>query len=205
MLESRNPKVKKFLKVAMQDLKNHNIDLKLYRKRADPKYSIDGYFDDESLQLGLVKNKKWLETFVHEYAHFLQWKNGEKTFAAYYKYDYNPIFIVENWLEKKISYNNKVKNSFRIIRANEISCDRLAVDLIKKHELPIDTQKYIKNANLYIIYYHCVENIRKWDATEIYRDENLWKMVPSTIRSSYIKNLPSRLMETALDCFKGNT
>jgi hypothetical protein len=201
MFCSRNTQVKKFLKVAMNDLEKHQINLKIYRRRADPKYSLDGYFDDASLEIGLVKDRFWLETFVHEYSHFLQWKRGEKTFAAYYKYDYNPIFMVENWLERKIAYSKKVKNSFRIIRANEISCDKIAVELIKKYKLPIDTEKYTKNANLQLLFYHCVENQRNWNVSKIYKNPNLWAMIPKTMRFSYAQRIPSKLMETALECF----
>ena len=201
MLRSRNPRVQKFLEAASEDLKQHKIQIKIYVREIDRRFNIDGYFDDASQQIVVKKNKHWLETFVHEYAHFLQWKHNDPSFAAYYKCRYNPVRLIEMWLERRTAYDRRVQNSFRIVRENEIACDRLAIELIKKYQLPINIEQYTRRANRQIIFYHCVEQKRAWDASHRFYGKQLYSMIPANIRESYTRNVPSKLMQTALELF----
>lgn len=206
MLRSSNPKTQKFLEIAMKDLKQNGIKLKIYKKTIDADDTsvpckIDGYFDDLQLEMGVYKDHRWLETFVHEYSHFLQWRDRDPTFTAYYKHEYDPSVLIEKWLSRKISYDRRVENSFKIVRANEMSCDQIAVKLINKYKLPIQTQKYIKKANFQILYYHCVESERCWNVDKIYRNNELWEKIPITFRMSYVQHAPSRLMNIASKSF----
>jgi hypothetical protein len=204
MLQSNNPNTKRFLEVAMNDLKQSKIKIKIYKKSIrgiDILDGIDGYFDDDAREIGIYKDHRWLETFVHEYAHFLQWRDGDPTFAAYYKYNYNPLLMIDRWLERKITYDKRVENSFNIIRNNEISCDKMAIKLINKYKLPIQTEKYIKKANFQILFYHCVEKQRTWQVSEIYSNKKLWDCIPKTLRESYVQHVPSKLMRMAIESF----
>jgi hypothetical protein len=201
MFCSRNPRVKKFLEVAIKDLKLHNIKIKLHRRTIDPKFQIDGYFDDCAMELGVHKNHRWLETFVHEYAHFLQWKQDESTFAAYYKYDYDPVKLVENYVQRRVAYDKKVKNAFKVIRRNEACCDKLAANLIKKYCLPINLEKYRREANRQIVFYHCVELKRSWEPSNKFYGDFLGQMIPSKIKKSYADKLPQEILQTALKLF----
>jgi hypothetical protein len=201
MLQSRNPQAQRFLEMTIDELKQNDVELKVYRRNIDPTFPIDGYFDDIHMQLAVRKNRRWLETFVHEYAHFLQWKTNDPTFAAYYKYDYNPIQLVEMWLTRRVAYDRRVKNSFRVIRENEMACDRLATHLIQKHQLPINLDQYRRRANHQLLFYHCVEQKRSWNASDMFYGNRLYRLIPSTIRKSYTEHVPSKLMETALELF----
>ena len=201
MLWTRNAHAKKFLDMAIEDLTQHNISIKVYRRNINSKFNIDGYFDDNLLQLGVMKNSRWLETFVHEYSHFLQWKSHETSFAAYYKYDYDPVRLVEMYIERKTGYDRKVQNAFRVIRRNEASCDQIAAKLIRKYNLPIDINNYRKEANRQIVFYHCVEHKRSWEPSYRFYGNTLRKMMPDRIQRSYVDRLPKQILETALDLF----
>jgi hypothetical protein len=187
--------------MALQDLKQHNIKLKVYRRNINTEFHIDGYFDDACLQLGIMKNHRWLQTFVHEYAHFLQWKHDERSFAAYYKYDYDPVRLVEMYVQRKTGYSRKVQNAFLVIRRNEASCDRIAAKLIRKHKLPINLDDYRREANRQIVFYHCVEHKRSWEPSNRFYGNVLRQMLPDRIKNSYAERLPKELLETALDLF----
>jgi hypothetical protein len=201
MSKIRNPHVKKFLQMAVQDLRDHKIKLKWYHRTIDPVFQIEGYFDDNRMQLGVLKNQRWLETFVHEYAHFLQWKHDETSFAAYYKYDYDPVRLIEQYVQRRTAYNQKVKNAFRVVRRNEAACDRLAANLIRKYCLPIDLEYYRREANRQIVFYHCVEQKRSWQPSNKFYGMRLRQMLPSNIKTSYAERLPQKILETALELF----
>lgn len=201
MLRSHNTRVQRFLDMALDDLKQNKVTLKTYRNKIDRRFDIDGYFDDCLREIAIRKNKHWLETFVHEYCHFLQWKHDDPSFAAYYKCSYNPVRLIELWLERRTPYDRRVQNSFRIVRENEIACDRLAINTIRKHELPIDTERYTRQANRQIIFYHCVEQKREWEPSHKFYGKQLYSMIPTNIRESYTQKVPSKLMQTALNLF----
>jgi hypothetical protein len=201
MLQSRNKCVQQFLDTAYNDLNEHQITVKVYKKRIDNRFDIDGYFDDVSREIAIRKNRHWLETFVHEYAHFLQWKNNDPSFAAYYKCAYNPVRMIEMWLNRRTPYDRRVKHSFEVVRVNEIQCDKLALHLIRKHNLPINHENYTRRANRQIIFYHCVEHKRTWDPSHRFYGKQLCQMIPVNIRTSYAHNIPSRLLQTALELF----
>lgn len=201
MTRIRNPHARKFVNDAIRELKQNGIQLKWHRRTIDPVFVIDGYFDDNQMQLGVMKNRRWLETFVHEYAHFLQWKREERSFAAYYKYDYDPVRLVEMYVQRRIGYNRKVANAFRVIRRNEAECDRLAANLIRKYNLPIDLDNYRREANLQIVFYHCVEQKRSWNPSHRFYGKQLQNMLPLRIKNSYADHLPKNILETALQLF----
>lgn len=201
MTRIRNPLVRKFVNDAIRDLEQHGVQFKWHNRTIDPVFRIDGYFDDNRMQLGVMKNRRWLATFVHEYAHFLQWKRDETSFAAYYKYDYDPVRLVELYVQRRTSYNRKVANAFRVIRRNEAACDRMAANLIRRYRLPIDLDDYRREANLQIVFYHCVEQKRSWDPSHRFYGKQLQRMLPVRIKNSYAEHLPRNILETALKLF----
>lgn len=196
----RNKRTKKFFEIAMSDLKQNNIKLKWYARNIDSERTV-GYFDENNMELAILKDRFWLETFVHEYAHFLQWKYDKLSFGAYSNCSYDPSRVIENYVNRRVGYNRKVRHAFNLVRSNEAECDRLAASLIKKHKLPIDLDQYRQKANHQIVFYHCVEQKRKWEPSPNFSNKKFREMLPNRIQTSYAQRLPKDLLETALKLF----
>lgn len=206
-LTSRDPLVKKFLKDVNEDLRSHSIRLKVYKKSIDPTFNIQGSFCEVSKELCLIKERGfWLETLLHEYSHFWQWKTKDKSFWAYYGKDYEPIQRVEDWLSgKHPKYDESVRHSFNIIRRNEIECDLRALRIAKKYDLPIDHTDYRRKANAQLVMYHCIEHCRRWECRDgfwsLKKNKEMFGIIPSRFMRCYVKSLPQKLLETALEAF----
>ncbi len=196
-----DPNIKKFIEITLEDLKKHKIKLRIESKPVYGTYKLDGYFDDVEKKIAFRKQKDWLETYVHEYCHFLQWKTKHPSFLAYYKHGFNAIEIVENWLDYEIEYSPKVSKSFDIIRSNEYHCERLAVKTILEHSLPIDLEAYVRRSNRYFLFYHCVQKTRNWTPKTDFYNEKFLKSLPKTLSKRYVRKISEKMSDKLLPYF----
>lgn len=202
MIVSDHPQIKNFLKIAKLDLSENQITIKKFKKKIDPNFEYQGYFDEENKEIGiLMKKKRWLSMFVHEYAHYLQWKFDNPTYTAYNSMQTDPIVTVENYVSKKSNYDENVKKSFLIIRKNEVDCDRIACDVIRKYNLPIDIVEYKKEANLQLVFYHCVEKTKIWNVSNLYNTK-MMNMMPGKLQYNYAVKIPDKIFDTAMEYFE---
>jgi len=201
-LKSSNPKIQKFLKMALSDLHDYGITLKIYKQDIHNNYPLIGYFDEIKKILAVKKNKIWLKTFVHEYSHFLQWKQSMQSHEKYLKhrkkYKSDPDLCVSRWLDNRLKYDNRIKSAFERIRYDEIHCDLIAVKLIKRYQLPIDVSTYIQEANLDILSYQFIEENKSCKMPKIFYQEQFLKSLPCVLKKSYIKRMPKTTLQSFL-------
>lgn len=198
MLQSRNTKVQRFLNDVINDLKKLECTLEI-RCGNSKSYSLSGYFDEEKKKIVVYKDRKWLDNLVHEYCHFLQFKNKNKRYTTYHNQPFTPTDIIEQWLKKKITYSTKVKKSFDLVRGDEAECETMAVSIIKKYDLPINLKNYKHTSNMYLIFYHCVEKTGRWNTENFYNNRKLKNLVPTNQKCMmYSKKVPQKVLETAL-------
>lgn len=164
-----------FVGIAIKNMLKSDISIKFTKRKKASKFDFN-YFCADPPQPEFVVNyfknrfQNIFEIFIHEYCHFLQWK------------DKIPLWIeCDVALEKFILFiENKRKTLSRDvilpIQYLELDCDKRVTKLIKKHNLKIDTIKYIKESNAYILSYPHVLQTRKF-ITEIYKPDVL-KHVP---------------------------
>lgn len=115
----------------------------------------------------------YLPTFIHEYCHFLQWKNksvyftkGIKSTERYYK-----------WLGGETE--DVDISDLRNIQKMELDCDRRAIKIIKKNSINIDLQQYIQESNSYILAHNYVHESRKYFSTFPYAKDCVRTTVPT--------------------------
>ena len=65
-----------------------------------------------------------------------------------------------DWLDKKTE--KKLMKDVYTIQKMESYCDRRAVKLIKRHQLDIDLDWYIRQSNAYIYFYMAISERRSW-------------------------------------------
>ncbi len=77
----------------------------------------------------------------------------------------------------------------------ELDCERRAVKKIKKFDLPLDVEEYIKQASAYIHYYNYMQ-LRRNNYTpgkEPYYNNTITSAMPKTLRGKY-KRLPKNII-----------
>lgn len=152
----------------------------------------EGYFNEIE---GVIKiagnNQYFLQTLVHEYAHFLQYINKVQ---VYIKSDKAGL-IVENWFNGK-NYNKKtLKRAFLLVRAMERDCEKRALKIIQDFDLKIDQKLYAKRANLYIYTHFLMEKTRKYGTYKKspYFSKYALKVMPSNMAVLSHRSIPPKI------------
>lgn len=100
--------------------------------------------------------------------------------------------LVDEWLEGKDIPN--IKKHLATSRDLELDNEKRAVKLIKKFDLDIDIERYIKKANAYVFFYNHMLATRKWASPKNspYRNKRLIEAMPAHFRMNY-KTTPKRI------------
>lgn len=188
MFFRKDPNVQAFLEFVKQECKKHKVKLELRKVRylkLDKTIKCGGYFDSEERRLVVAtKNEDtWLPLLVHEFAHLTQWVDNCEPWAK----GADGLFFVEEWLSGK-----KVRNIKKYLgqsRDLELDNEKRSVKLIKKWNLPIDIEDYIKRANAYVQFYNYMYYSRKWckPGNSPYRNQAIYESMPSSFRMNYKK------------------
>ena len=127
---------------------------------AEDNLKCNGYFDGEKLVVA-TKNplNLWLRILVHESCHVDQSIENKEWYNASNMH----VSKIDNWLkDSKQEFKDK-EESYRSVAELELDCEKRAIKKIKKYELPIDINEYIKEANEYILGYMKSRKTGKWD------------------------------------------
>jgi len=145
---------------------------------------VSGYFDESVPELVCSMNsKESISILVHEYCHLTQWID----YIPLWKKAEISIPIVFNWLDGKNVRN--IKQHLAVCRDLELDNEKRSVEMIKKHNLPIDIKRYIKRANAYVQFYNYLYISRKWSNSKNtpYNNENLINIMPDKFNMRYSK------------------
>jgi hypothetical protein len=136
-----------FLGISIQDLVNNQITVHLDNKKRVAN-GIDGFFDYEAKKIQVAtQNEMFIEIFLHEYCHFLQFKEKEEN----YKQLCDGLFY--QWMS---GFHNEVPQK-KILTSMinciilEHDCDRRALAIIDKYKLNINKEEYTKLSSAYIL------------------------------------------------------
>ncbi len=186
-----NDNTNRFIGYAINDLLNHNVSITL-RSKKYLRDITDGWFSsDKKLKfvcnLGDCKDLR-ISIFLHEYSHFIQWKTkshywiGEEYNNAYQEY------FEFKGIENQLKYQH-------LIQEVEQDCDKIAVNLIKKHMLDIDIDQYIRESNWYIWMYNIVSELNKWPNMRYINMQEMCNICPKKfIEKSRYNRLPAKFL-----------
>jgi Zn-dependent peptidase ImmA (M78 family) len=194
-------KHRQFVSFVKEHLSENNVKLVVGRGRKVNAggFLCDGYFDEYQKIIKVAKNDPYfLETLLHEYCHYLQWIHKTKIFKRSDKY----CTIVEQWLNGKHYSKNTVKRAFYWVRKMERECEQLAAKLIDKYELPIDKERYIKNANCYIYAHYFMEIKRKYTAFKKnpFKNRKVQQVMPKNFKALSHQTIPKKVYKALLSC-----
>lgn len=123
-------------------------------------------------------NRLGFEVLVHEYNHFLQWKDERKRYDSLS----NGNAIISDWLGGKFFKKSIIAYATEQVIELEWDCERRSIEMIKKYKLDIDLDDYIRSANSYIFFYHAVKKTRVWATKPLYK-------------KALLKTMPTELMD----------
>ena len=141
-LSNSSPEAKNFLKFIRHDLQTHRVHLKFSKGRSvrfNNVHSAAGYFEEpRGSQWGIIRvgtgNRKpinVLTNLIHEYCHFLQWKNGDSI-----------------W--KKLHDGESIEGASYVTLEEHTERDSLR--LIREWHLPVNHSAIRKRSRAYIAY-----------------------------------------------------
>jgi hypothetical protein len=152
----------------------------------------EGYFNEieKIIRIG-GNNQYFLQTLVHEYAHFLQYINQVQ---VYTKSDKAGL-IVENWFKGREYDKKTLKRAFLLVRAMERDCEKRALKLIDEFNLKIDKKLYAKRANCYIYTHFLMEKTRKYGTyrKSPYFSKYVLKIMPSNMAVLSHRSIPPKI------------
>jgi hypothetical protein len=159
----------------------------------------NGYWDFDSMTFAAAMDQPKdaiLRLLVHEYGHFTQWKeNREIYWLAVGNHPMAEKFGQRNiesmffgWLEGSEEYSQQVVEVIcNVAKHLELDCERTTVELIRKYDLPIDLEDYIRRACAYVYFYNTLPETRKWYAVgkEPYNIPELLQLMPTTLENDF--------------------
>lgn len=123
--------------------------------------SSGGYSPTHGISVA-TRSRRWIETLVHEYCHFLQDIEGTAWFHAA-REDHKWI-TWENWiLGESDPSPARILDCVRTIQECELDCERRVVALVKRWRLPWNLNSYRQSANVYVLSYEAMRLTRASD------------------------------------------
>ena len=124
---------------------------------------------------GSLTEEEWFGILLHEYCHFLQWRDDTKEWNKFCDYDitYSQIIL------KPQKYKKELESLMEL----EINCEKCATNIIKNNNL-FDHKTYAQSANAIIYKYAFLYNYGKWpDDNRKYK--KVQDFCPTKILKSY--------------------
>lgn len=186
----KTSKERAFVRWVKNECKKHGVECSLRNVkylRLEKTIKCSGYFDDGiagKAKLVVAMNRPdWLEILVHEYCHLTQWKSGHKL----WKKAGESLHYIEKWLSGgKV---NRIDSHLANARDLELDNEKRSVDLIRKWNLDVDVDNYIRKANAYIQFYNYLRVSRKWSvpSNSPYTNKNLMGAMSNKFNMNYKK------------------
>lgn len=161
-----------FLKFVRETCRKNGVKLKIGRgKSVNMKpfgFMVSGYFDEEERVLCCASGgseSKFMATLVHEFAHVLQWIENDSSYKFCNHRKYGSVqSAVCMWINNEITIRDKYLVSYtEKLIACELNAERRAVKMIKQFNLPIDLERYSKNASAVLYSYWLTIKKKQWD------------------------------------------
>jgi hypothetical protein len=187
-------KEKRFINWVKKQCKENGIKCDLRKVKylkLSGNIKCSGYFDEDERKLVVAMNRPdWLGILVHEYCHLTQWTDGVKVWTK----GCEGLNKVEEWLEGKSVRG--IKTALAQSRDLELDNEKRSVALMKKWDLKIDIDDYIRKANAYVMFYNYMYHSRKWSSPDNspYSNERVISKMSNKFNMRY-KQMSERLLK----------
>lgn len=170
----------------VRELLAHNFSVLLYSaEKLEDNCGGWCWVDDEEGKKEFavaMKHHMGFEILIHEYCHFLQWKNDRKFWNSTLEtYDILFDWIADPTLDVK---EEDLQQSLTDILSIEHDCEKRVLKLVKNNPIEdFDIDKYIRAVNAYLWSYHLNRELRQRPVNPIYSERVLPHM-PNTFNEN---------------------
>jgi hypothetical protein len=189
---------RKFVTHVRNHLAEYGFTLHLGKGRrvnSGENWRAEGYFDAGTKCIKVGKGGvQWLETLVHEYAHFLQWIDSSDSLV---EREDRAARLVQDYLHRgKWELNPAIVKAFRRVMLFERDAEIRAVRCITIHNLDINLENYIKRANMYIYTHYINMMLRKWNFKKSpFHSRKVISEMPATFRAKSHQSCPNHIFQ----------
>jgi len=183
-----NKKTKSLVAKCISDLLENKVAINMpmskkviFSDDGDEMFS-NGYFSDEPREFAVAMKKPqkdWLPIFLHEYSHFRQWKDKAIVWKE------TDVNCMDSWLTGVDFSEKTVDRSIFGLRNLELDCEIRTVALIQEHDIKMDIDLFIKQANAYLLFYNIVRTHRVWYKIAPYEVKEIIDLMPPTFLEDY--------------------
>lgn len=190
------------------DLHKHNVKVVLVRDTLtlDGEAACKGYWDDDNwrepeLYCLVLDDENWIQTFVHEYGHFCQFRERIPLWKRHRRYTQEDD---DNVFGNIPMHKKRLDTYIRDVRNLELDCERRAVKIFNQYNVPQDEiDLYIKHANIYIHFYTYAKWYREWpkDVKDSpVRQPRCLQVSPCKFQDDY-DTIPDELLDVFIDLY----
>lgn len=179
----------RFIKYVKEQCDLHGVKYDLPKNKyldLSGEIKCGGYFDETNKVLAVAMgHKDSMSLFVHEYSHMNQWLDGIEVWNKCS--DECSHDAMDRWL--KGEYIENINHHIDNCKYLELDNEKRAVKLIKKFDLEIDVDNYVRKANAYVQFYNYLKLSRKWSVPKNspYMNERIQSSCPKTFSMDYSK------------------
>ena len=146
------------------------------------------WIDDDKREFAVaMKHHMGFEILIHEYCHFLQWKNDRKlwdksmaTYDILFDWINYPLLAISPFVKDCSISPHELDQSLHDILEIEHDCEKRVLKIVKNNPIEnFDTDKYIRATNAYLWSYHINRELRLRPKHPIYSERVLHHM-PNT-------------------------
>lgn len=177
----------------VRELLDYGFSVLLYNKEQLPD-SCGGWcsIDEHEKEFAVaMKHHMGFEILIHEYCHFLQWKEDRRlwdksmsTYDVLFDWISYPSLVHNAFIKDCKITDEQLDQSLHDILELEHDCERRVLKLVKNCPIEdFDTDKYIRASNAYLWSYHLNRELRIRPKNPIYSQRVLEHM-PNTFNSN---------------------
>lgn len=184
--------IQAFIDHVQSECKKHKVKFKAYKRgyiKLTDGVKCGGFFDDAATPpvLAFAQGREdFLGLMAHEYCHMTQWLDG----IPLWKEAEEALSGLWDWLSGEEIEN--IEKSINTARDLELDNEKRTVEMIKKWNLPIDVNEYIRKANAYVLFYNYLKKTRKWSepTNSPYINKNIVEAMSDKFDMDYEKLSP---------------
>lgn len=144
----------------------------------------EGFFSDVDKELVVAfkqSTENFVLVFVHEFCHYLQWKEKSKIYRKADPY----IPTLDKYIAGKIKRSKRTDTAAELVQTMELECEKKTIQLIKDYQIPYNIENCIRKSNSYIYFYSILKSTRKWYTVSPTTVPKIIDQMPATFLNDY--------------------
>jgi len=194
---------KDFIQHVRDHLKEYDFRLVLAKSKqvnTGTGFRCSGFFDEYTRQIRVAMySSQWLEVLVHEYCHFLDYLDSPRKELDK---ENSAVHICKRHMSGDICHPISVKSAFYRIRLAEWKAEKRVPSIIRQWNLPINIQRYIREANLNICLYHMYMKYGRYNTKGNPVNSKVLAKMPKRISRRMVSEISDDIEKALIEYFQ---